>query len=462
MSALSFARQAFGREKPHSSITDWVDILTSVNIEEEAYDGIPELVDSINLQASGPGEASRALRKKVKHGNAHQQYRSLVILKALVENCGQKFQSTFADGHLTDALRNIANDPGSDRRVKKKLSMVLASWREQYKDDPAMSVVAGLYKHCFGEGKRVGQQEMANMMGLSLTPEEKKRIEKKEAKQKAKQEAKLEREKRELQARKEGEDRQKKKRVPFDFEKDKPKVLASIVEASQASSNLHNAITLVNLATDKLETNERVQECLAKAKQARKPVVRYIQLVENEEVIGTLIETNDRIMAALEMYDQSCASTADPTSDSATAITSGLAAANISSSENTRSTQVGKEIERSTELSPHVHPDLEALNFGPLGSSSTNLPAPLRPSALSDDGYDDESPDRRPGSLSDFSDYESSDEETHKANAGPSSKRAYVTVSDNEDDASVPFSSGTSKGKNHVEDDPFADPFADK
>jgi hypothetical protein len=30
------------------------------------------------------------------------------------------------------------------------------------------------------------------------------------------------------------------------------------------------------------------------------------QLVENEEVIGTLIETNERIIAAMEMYDKAC------------------------------------------------------------------------------------------------------------------------------------------------------------
>jgi len=65
------------KSTPHfiqSSTTDWIDILTGVNVEEEAYDGsvfhfvvlyvygeliacchnrIPELVDSINLQAAG-------------------------------------------------------------------------------------------------------------------------------------------------------------------------------------------------------------------------------------------------------------------------------------------------------------------------------------------------------------------------------------------------------------------------
>lgn len=152
---------------------------------------------------------------------------------------------------MTDALKNLSNDSGADKRVKKKLLIVLGSWREQYKDDPSMSNVAGLYKHCRGEGRRIEQQEMANLVGLNVSEEEKRRTEKQEAKKKAK----LERAKKE-------EDRHNKKRVPFDFEKvnpvviaqsekkpdyhsqDKPKVLSSIVEASQASSNLVNAITV--------------------------------------------------------------------------------------------------------------------------------------------------------------------------------------------------------------------------
>ncbi|TFK36922.1 hypothetical protein BDQ12DRAFT_653761 [Crucibulum laeve] len=467
MSALSFARQAFGREKPHSSVTDWVDILTASSIQEEAYDGIPELVDAINLQGPGPSEASRALRKKLKHGNTHQQYRALVLLKALVENCGQKFQSTFADGQLTDALKHIASDPSADKRVKKKLMLVLASWRDQFNNDPSMSLVAGLYRQCKGaEGTRP-TQEMNTLIGLQPSPEDKRRIEKEEAKRKAKQE------KEEARQRtiKEEEDRRKSKtrpkRAPFDFEKDKPKVLASIVDASQASSNLVNAITLVNPEIDSLQTNERVQECLVKAKQARKVVVRYIQLVENEELIGTLIETNERIMSALEMYDKlSTPDAASSGADVSEAITAGLAAAHISMPEGEvarlqekqraaveRIRQVrGKD--RGEEPDAHVHPDLQDLNFGPIGASSTNLPPPLRPSTLSDDG--EEIHEGR-GSLSDFSDYETSDEETHYAKGGSSRRKSYVTVSDDEDYSSTPFARGNSK----VDDDPFADPFAD-
>lgn len=178
-------------------------------------------------------------------------------------------------------------------------------------------------------------------------------------------------------------------------------------------------------------------------------------MVENEDVIGTLIETNDRIVTVLEMYDQLLASS-KATDDSTAGVTSALAATSISSPDSaTSGSPFGIKGKERNATPVDIHPDLEDLNFGALGQSSNNLPPPLRPNALSDDGYDEESPEHR-GTLSDFSDYESSDEETHKTNAGASSKRNYVTVSDDEE-ATVPSGS-----KRQVEADPFADPFADK
>lgn len=80
-----------------------------------------------------------------------------------------------------------------------------------------------------------------------------------------------------------------------------------------------------------------------------------------------------------------------------------------------------------------------------------NLPPPIRPNAHSSD--DDE---YRRGSLSDYSSYESSDEETHNRRAGPSTggRRGYADGSDDEPDAHRGL-------KNAEDDDPFADPFAD-
>ena len=182
-----------------------------------------------------------------------------------------------------------------------------------------------------------------------------------------------------------------------------------------------------------------------------------MQLVENEELIGTLIETNDRLMSALEMYDKLVA--AGPVAETDTrAITTGMAAFGIGPV--TESHKAGEKGQDRGPNVTYIHPDLEDLNFGPLGDSSAHLPPPIRPSALpGDDVFDQDSHDRR-GSLSDFSDYESSDENYHRGNAGPSSKRNYVTVSDNEE-GSHSFNNSRARTQTHVSDDPFADPFAD-
>ncbi len=82
----------------------------------------------------------------------------------------------------------------------------------------------------------------------------------------------------------------------------------------------------------------------------------------------------------------------------------------------------------------------------------------MRPTAARTASEDDGTNWRR-GSLSDFSDYESSDEETHNrasTSATPKRSKTYVTVSDDDDDqAEAP------KDPLLEDDDPFADPFAD-
>lgn len=86
-----------------------------------------------------------------------------------MENCGVKFQgaidslnkleSTLDDFALVSFSHNeallsrikmMASDPLTDEAVKKKLMSVLASWHRQFKDDPKMSVISGLWTACGG------------------------------------------------------------------------------------------------------------------------------------------------------------------------------------------------------------------------------------------------------------------------------------------------------------------------
>lgn len=54
-----------GSRKPYSAVTVQIDRLTSEQYEEEDFGGLIDLVEVIRIQASGPTEAARALRKKL-------------------------------------------------------------------------------------------------------------------------------------------------------------------------------------------------------------------------------------------------------------------------------------------------------------------------------------------------------------------------------------------------------------
>lgn len=64
------------------------------------------------------------------------------------------------------------------------------------------------------------------------------------------------------------------------------------------------ALQRVNREKESVTTNARVQECLEKAKNDRKQLIRYIQLITNSEkdtegeYIGTLLATNEQVRSA--------------------------------------------------------------------------------------------------------------------------------------------------------------------
>lgn len=65
-------------------------------------------------------------------------------------------------------MKTLSADYNADKKVRKKLMAVLASWQEQFKSDPSMSVLAGLYKQCVREGRQhQPYQDVAHLMGTS-------------------------------------------------------------------------------------------------------------------------------------------------------------------------------------------------------------------------------------------------------------------------------------------------------
>lgn len=182
---------------------------------------------------------------------------------------------------MLDALRALATEGTTDARVKQKLLSILAAWQRQFKDDPSMSAPANLYstvKPHAGGVQRVTRpppsEEVTHQVD-SLNDgygygddrrrfeEREKREKKEEEKRKAKEAKEAEKLRlKKLEADKRKSLRGKTKRAPFSFEQvrgarlyalsmlksgllqEKAQVLTSIANATQASNNLVNAITV--------------------------------------------------------------------------------------------------------------------------------------------------------------------------------------------------------------------------
>jgi hypothetical protein len=134
------------QKKPYSAVTVAVESLTSEQYEEDDLSGIPDLVEAIKLQATGPAEAARAIRKKLKYGNVHRQIRALTILDGLIQNAGPRFQRTFADEMLLERLRVCGTSDLSDPLVKAKCKELFRQWAVEYKNTRGLEQVTALYK----------------------------------------------------------------------------------------------------------------------------------------------------------------------------------------------------------------------------------------------------------------------------------------------------------------------------
>ncbi|KIR53498.1 hypothetical protein I315_04091 [Cryptococcus gattii Ru294] len=536
--------------KPHSSVTDWIEVLSSDRYEELSLDGISELVDSVNiLGPQGTTEASRAIRKKLKYGNVHRQIRALVILRALTENAGKGFQLNWANDQLMERLRLMATDQLLDPKVKKMLLMVFHSWSLHYKDEPRMHEVAGLYRKYTGHGTNPvarkpsitssttvtakqgtfdndifshdwnpapgnrGADTYTDLAAAKAEAEERKRA--REARIALEQrEAEVERRERELRRKRdmaEIEERRRKaaaeevenrrklkeqgkkknqqpKRPPFNFEKEKPQIMVAVANAIQCANNLVNACRLVNREVENVTESPKVQDNLDKAKVARRSIIKYIQLVTDEEYVGTLLDANERIVEAIQLYDRLSKpavldSDSEDEAGDASTLHKRLAAQKLEADrtgelqkiqENQKresarrqqrqllrqASEVGTPVRSAPQQPSSAYSDLQDLDFGSIAHTQANLPPPMRPDSGDDDSYG--------GSLSDFSDYDSSDAEWQAAHgsgtvankkastAGPSSHvtRDYASL---EDDFS-----GKSGLLAKEDDNPFGDPFADE
>ncbi|KAK5724429.1 hypothetical protein LTR15_004474 [Elasticomyces elasticus] len=313
----------FHSKKPYSAITVQVDRLCSEQYEEDDVGGIIDLVEVVRIQNSGPTEAARALRKKLKYGGPHQQIRALVILDGLIQNAGARFQRAFADEPLLERLRLMAREEAVDPEVRKKCQILFVQWANAYKATAGLEGIANLYKelpksqrpaaarskvlrdtevHDSGDespyeshrpapappsGNRSRASSSAQVptaapsRPVTLTPTS------------SSFGSKLVKGKSKFSSSKGG----------FNLAREKDNMTNCIARASIASTNLLNGLQLVNRETQSVSDNQEVRNRFDTCKTLRRQILLYIQHVESDEWIGSLVNANDELVKALTAYE---------------------------------------------------------------------------------------------------------------------------------------------------------------
>jgi LAS seventeen-binding protein 5 len=109
---------------------------------------------------------------------------------------------------------------------------------------------------------------------------------------------------------------QKSKRLPpVNLDKERPAILETIAAAQQASTNLTNALKHLNRESQHPTQDTQIQTLYRQCRSLRKDVLIYIQRIESEEWIGTLINANDELVQSLAGYEKAL-KTAEEDSDS--------------------------------------------------------------------------------------------------------------------------------------------------
>ena len=262
------------------------------------------------------------------------------ILDSLIQNAGSRFQRAFADEPLLERLRVAATDPLSDNEVKQKCSVLFRQWAVAYKSTPGLERIASLYKQ-LPQRKKPLRQEHSKIIretdaeaeledeqngrsgtaggggpvqslrsptsptstlsssssrpvtispgpilpgppveGIAKYDEHGKRIFDKHGKR-------------------------IKAKVPksFNLEKEKPQLLQTLASSSVATTNLMNAMKLINRENKRVSEDAEVAKRFETCKALRRQVLRYIQHVESEQWLGSLIHANDELVTALIAYE---------------------------------------------------------------------------------------------------------------------------------------------------------------
>ncbi|ORY86131.1 VHS domain protein, partial [Protomyces lactucae-debilis] len=306
---LESAMGLFSDEHPYTAVTERIIRLTSSDYEEDDLSGLPELIEVVKIQSTGPTEASRAIRKRLKYGSHHQIVRALVLLEALVANGGKSFQRRFGDEMLLERLRTLATDPLTDKDVKIRLANMFIGWNDEFKEDPQMRAVAHLKDALPKRKKPVAAVRPPTPDSEDDYVPNKSRGHSRQPSMEAsgpstpKQPARRPQTESPTANSSNSSKNKSKAPVKVSLEKEKPMILQTIAAANQASTNLRNALKHVNKEDASFLKMPLVIKSEKDCREQRRKVLHYVAGIESEEWVGTLLQTNDDLVAALQLFD---------------------------------------------------------------------------------------------------------------------------------------------------------------
>ena len=140
-----FVSVSLTTKKQYTSISVAIDNFTTKSNPLDDLSGIPILVELIGIQSSGPSEATRGLRRKLKYGNGYEQVRALVLLDGLIQNAGTSFQRAVGnDAKLIERLRICATSRMTTPVLRHKCAEMFCAWGN-YNDVEGLHELSNLY-----------------------------------------------------------------------------------------------------------------------------------------------------------------------------------------------------------------------------------------------------------------------------------------------------------------------------